>query len=161
MDKEVENILRSSILDTKIDQVIPREDLLEVVLAVQGDAIYALTDNQLTSYIFVLSQYQLFLQVQANVKYIKFIEAKRTFDLKMSREVSKNKEKATIKEKEANALSSSEELQGFEKAMVVRQADYLLFEKVPESVAEIANALKKELGLRAPQAGVNRSTYGR
>lgn len=159
MDKEILDTLNKSLADTKIDKISPNQELLDVVLSLQGNKLAALTEPELTNYIFVLSQYQLFLQTQSNYRHIRYMEAKREFEFSLAREVSKLEGK-TIKEKEAKALSDNLELQLLEKAMRVRQADHILFDKVPENLSEMANALKKELSLRSTTLNPG-NRYGR
>lgn len=160
MDKDIIELLEKSIVDTKIDLIQPDKELLEVVLSLQGNNINALSEQQLSSYIFVLSQYQHFLQVQANYKDIRYSNAKRDYEFSLAKAVSAIEGK-TVKGKELKALISSENLQYLEKQLRLREADSMLFSKVPETLSEMANALKKELGLRGPMLGGNKYGYSR
>lgn len=157
MDKDIRENLTKSINSTLVDRIAPNTGLLETVLALQGDLISTLTDQQLTSYMYTLAQYQVFLHTQVNLKNIRFMESKREFEFALAKETVKSTAK-TVKEKEFNALINNEHLQELEKKMRLREAEYVLYDKVPDSISEITNALKKELGLRAPNLKGNR--YG-
>jgi hypothetical protein len=159
MDKDILEVLEKSISDTKIDKVSPNKELLDIVLSMQGDRIGNLTDSELTNYMFVLAQYQFFLQSQVNYKLIRYLESKREYEFALAKECSKIEAK-TIKEKEAKALSSSEYLQTLEKSMRIKNADHIMFDKIPENLSEMANALKKELSLRTPNTSGG-GRYGR
>jgi hypothetical protein len=156
MDKEILAKLSQSLAETKLDKVNPDKDVIEKVLTIQSHQLSSLSDSELSQNIYTLSQYLIFLTVQYNARNIKYLESKRTFEFALARDVSKRDEK-TIKEKEAMARLNSEELQKLEKDLRLKEADYLLFDKIPESISELVNAFKKELGLRMPRN--NRGPY--
>ena len=150
MDKDILAKLTQSLADTKLDKVNPDKTVVENVLTLQSHQLPTLTDSELSQNIYTLSQYLVFLTIQCNARNIKYLEAKRTFDFALAREVSKREGK-TVKEKEAMALLNSEELQVLEKDLRLKEADFILFDKIPEAMSELVNAFKKELGLRYPR----------
>lgn len=147
LDKDISNKLTKSLVDTKIANIKPSKDKLDEILRLPSDQISTIPDNKVTEYIYCLAQYQVFLHVQANSRKILFLESKRSFDAEVAREVSKIEGK-TIKERASYAINNNQQLQALEKDMRIKEADYILFENIPESVSELANALKKELSIR-------------
>lgn len=158
MDKDLLEQLAKSLSDTKIDKINPDKSELDTVLALPSHQLSSLSDKELSQYIYILSQYLVFLTVQANARHIKFLEAKRSYELSLAKEMAKCEAK-TVKEKSTAALLGSEELQKKEKDLRVKESDYILFEKVPEAIGELSNALKKELSIRQPNKF--NSPYGR
>lgn len=147
MDQEITDKLLSSLSDTKIDLIDPDKDELSAVLSLKSHQLSTLNEESLTKYIYSLSQYLIYLQVQSNVRNVKFLEAKRCFEIELYKEMNKFEAK-TVKEKENMALLSSEHLQKLEKDMRIKSADYKLFEKLPDHISELINAFKKELSNR-------------
>lgn len=149
MDKEVKDQLTQSLSETYIDRINPDKGELDRVLTLRSDHLASLADTEISRYIYTLSQYVVFLTVQLNARHIKFLEAKRSYEFSLAQVVTKTEAK-TIKEKVNTALSTNEDLQKKEKRLRVLESDFILFEKVPEAVTELANALKKELAVRQP-----------
>ena len=139
--------LQKSISDTMITSICPNKDQLAEALSLQSDELSALTERELSKYIYTLSQYIVYLQVQCNSRHIKYLESKRRYELALAKG-SISIEAKTLKEKARIALSNDPELQKYEKILRITEADYMLFEKIPESVTELVNALKKELSIR-------------
>jgi hypothetical protein len=149
MDKDILESITKSLDSTKIDMISPEPDILNKVLTLQSTQIQVLTEYDITRYIYVLAQYQIFLQVQCNVRNIRYLDSKRRYEFQLARELS-NFEGKTVKERTSTALLNSPDLQDLEKEMKIKEADYLLFDKIPDAIAEMSNALKKELSIRLP-----------
>lgn len=161
LDPEIAKKLAKSLEDTKIASIKPSKDKLDEILHLQADQISTIQDSKLTEYIYALAQYQVFLHVQSNSRKILFLESKRTFDAEVSRQVVRNTQGKTVKERLALALENDPRLQELEKDMRIKEADQLLFDNVPESVSELSNALKKELSIRFTNKGFKSSSYER
>lgn len=152
LDTDILNKVSQSLEECKFHLIKPEKDLLDKILGLNGYTISSLDNNTLSSYLFALAQYQIFIQTQVNIRNIKYVESKRAYDLEMAREIQKTNAK-TIKEKNTTALLNSPILQELEKDMRVKYSDHIIFDKIPDSIAELSNALKKEIALR----GINKS----
>lgn len=144
MDKAISDKLVISLNETQIDLIDPDKDEIERVLKVKSSQISNLSEDMLTRYIYSLSQYLVFLQVQSNVRNIKYMDFKGVFELALHIEMSKVDAK-TVKEKENTAILSSDKLQKMQLELRELAADARLFEKIPDRVEELINAFKKEL----------------
>jgi uncharacterized membrane protein len=121
---------------------------IESILALRGQDLSVLTEKKLSEYIYTATQYQLYLQFHYNVRYVEYLKAKRKFDVALNRELVKMTSKQTVKEKIAEAMQQ-EDLAILESNVASLEAKYNLLNKIPESFSELANALKKDLSLRA------------
>jgi len=139
--------ITTSLEETKIDHISPEADGLDKALAVKGYDISSLADAEISQHMYTLSQYIVFLQVQCNVRQIKYIDAKRMYELAIAKAVA-NQTGKTVKERTNTALLESGELQRLEQDYRLTEADFILFSKVPDSILEVVNAFKKELSLR-------------
>lgn len=148
MDQAILNQIIKSLQDTKIDLINPNPECLNTVLGLSGANLNRLTDEELSQHVYTLSQYVIYLQCQYNVRYIRYLEAKRIYEGSLA-EVSSKMTGKTVKEKTMAALLESPKLQELEKRMSGLEYDYLLFEKIPDQVQELSNALKKELSVRS------------
>lgn len=158
MNNELLNKLAKSLSDTRIDKIKPNPDLIEKVLSIQGIDFPNIQDHELSQHLYTLSQYLVFLNLQCNARQIKFLEAKRKFEFEQAKLVATIEGK-TIKERESTAILNNEVLQTLEKDMRQKEYDFILFNKVPDSVTEIVNAIKKELSVRNPQQFKSTKAY--
>lgn len=149
IDKDILDAVTKSLNVTKIDLISPEEDVLQRALGLQSNQIQTLQESEIVGYIYVLAKYQTFLQVQSNVRNIRYLDAKRRFELRLAKEMS-TVEGKTVKERTSTVLLNSLELQELEKEMRIKEADYIILEKIPDTVSEMTNALKKELATRNP-----------
>lgn len=143
--------LSQSLNDTFLDQIQINGSVLSTVLSYDGETITNLTDKQLSSTLFDLSRYQVYLQLHANIRVTTLISAKRAYANELRRtliNMSEIKGKLTVKEKEARAMDQNPKLQELEEALEEAEKQEALFRKVPEQTLEIVNALKKELSRR-------------
>lgn len=131
----------------RADYINPEEDVLNQVLSMHSGEVDTLSNKELFQYIFALSKYQLFLQVQGNIRNINQLEAKRKYEFALDRAALNFNEK-TIKAKEVKAKLENEDIQKLEEDYYIKEAEYLLFNKVPECVEQLINALKKEFSAR-------------
>lgn len=147
LEKDILQKLNESLSETQIGSIRPDKNRLDELLRVKAEQLANLSDSMLSQYIYILSQYQVFLNVQYNSKKILALESKRIFEGALAKQVSKVEGK-TVKERSYLVLENNIELQKLEKEMRILEADSNLFENIPSSVSELANALKKELSLR-------------
>lgn len=148
MNDAVKDRIAQSLLDTRLGSISPDYEEIETILSLKGSRLSFLTSKDLTHYIYSLSQYLIFLQVQVNIRNIKYIDAKKAYETALAREMSTKDTKRTLKEKTSEVLLSSEKLQQLSQALQVKEADYRLFDKIPDHILELVNALKKELATR-------------
>lgn len=151
MNEAIMKRLNTSLHDTRLDKIDPTQnrDDLDKALLIRGHEISTMATEELMAHMYTLTQYTVFMHMQSNIRQIKFLEAKREYELALAKALS-GKQGKTVKERASAAILESEDLQKLESEMRVREADHIMFEKVPDSLAELANALKKELSLRTP-----------
>ncbi len=149
MDKKIIDRLEQSLDKSKLLLIKPEEEAIDAVLAVSSNELSTMSDYDISKCIYTLAQYQVWLQVYCNMKHIKYLEAKRTFDIALSK-VTASLSAKTLKEKNQQAIENNKQLQELEKDLKIKEHDYLLFDKIPDSISELANALKKELSIRLP-----------
>lgn len=147
MNEAIWKRLSASLADTRLDQLDPDRSALDKALKVQGHELSNMATEELTTHMYTLTQYTVFMNMQTNIRRIKFIEAKRDYELALARELS-TKQGKTVKERSSAAMLESPELQKLELEMRVREADHILFDNIPDSIAELASAMKKEIGNR-------------
>lgn len=147
--------LEASISSTYIGMIEPDPDFLKEVLTTPAHQITTFSDSELTKAIYVLAQYQTFLQAQLNLREIKYLDAKRNYELELAKS-SLGLAGKTNKEKTTQALLNSEILQDLEKEVKITEYDFKLFQKIPDAILELGNALKKELSLRTNKRGYDR-----
>lgn len=147
LNVSIKSKIEDSLSDTYIDQVSPDGDSLKKILSLSGYELNALDDSIVTQYIYTLTQYLVFLQVQTNVRQIKYLDTKRQYELALSKAIANTSGK-TIKERSKLALIENDAVQKLEQSFKVAEADYILFTKIPDSILELINAFKKELSIR-------------
>lgn len=149
MDSKTKDKIEKSLEVSKLSSIHPDEDELSATLALKSSDLASLTDQDLSRSIFTLAQYQVWLQTYCNIKHIVYLDAKRVFEIALTR-ASKNLDGKTLKEKSQKALEADSALQSLERDLKAKEHDYFLFDKIPETISDLANALKKELSIRTP-----------
>jgi hypothetical protein len=136
--------------ETFLNKIAIDGDVLARALSYDGEAITNLTDTQLSSTLYDLSKYQIYLQLHANIRTANYAAAKRAFESELGKVLIslKASSKATSKEKIALAIQHNERLQQLEENVATTEMEEILFRKVPEQAVELVNALKKELSRR-------------
>jgi hypothetical protein len=136
--------------DTGLSEVAPNLEALKEALSIDGTKLGTLTSQKISSLIFTLSRYQLYLQLQCNIRSVKRNTAKRQFEIEQGKALIKlPSSKLTVKEKAAKVLEEHEGLANLESKYATADDECTLFHKTPEMVLEIINALKKELSIRS------------
>jgi hypothetical protein len=152
MSNQYEQEILTCLSGLGLDSIAPNEAVFREALSLAGEDISSMPINRISKLIFTLSQYQVYLQLQANIQSAKYRKAKRDFELELNRTLIQVKEsKMTIKEKTAKAFEINEQLSVLEEAMTVAEGKDIALHKIPESALEIINALKKELSIRGLQ----------
>ena len=130
------------------------EDIFNFKPAVDMDA----TNSQVLSrYTIILAQYFITLQVRYNTARVIAGQKKKVLDRKVYDLLKTDAvEGKTLKEREANAISSSPELQGLELDYDEASAERDLLEGLDSPITELINALKSEVRRRAEERQYSR-----
>jgi hypothetical protein len=130
------------------------EDIFNFKPAVDMDA----TNSQVLSrYTIILAQYLITLQVRYNTARVIAGQKKKVLDRKVYDLLKTDAvEGKTLKEREANAISSSPELQGLELDYDEASAERDLLEGLDSPITELINALKSEVRRRAEERQYSR-----
>ena len=140
----------NSLEEVGLDTMVPKTNPLVEIAAIDGESLSTLSSQKISSLIFNLSRYQVYLQVQCNVRSARFKRAKRDYNLLLFRVLSEMKgSKLTVKEKTAKALTDNPDLAVLELELAEAEAEDTVFQNIPTSTVEIINSLKKELSIRA------------
>jgi len=135
--------------ETGLGSITPQPEALKEALSIDGTMLGTLSAQKISSLIFTLTRYQLYLQLQSNMRTVKRDSTKRRYELELGKTMIKlQKSKLTVKEKAAQALEDNPNLAVLEENWYKAESEATLFHKTPEMVMEIANALKKELSVR-------------
>ena len=130
-------------------------DLSKKLLQLTGNDITTMPDITLSENIYNAARYMSFLQLYYNQANATYIHLKREHDLEVLKEVQKLKLNKTIKEKTAYVIENIPGLYSQFEELQKLEITVNLLQKMPESVMELANALKKELQRRNIQLGKN------
>lgn len=130
------------------------EDIFNFKPAVDMDATNSQT---LSRYTIILAQYLITLQVRYNTARVIAGQKKKVLDRKVYDMLKSDAvEGKTLKEREANAVSSSPELQALELDHDEASAERDLLEGLDGPITELINALKSELRRRAEERQYSR-----
>ncbi len=144
---ETEDPILADVVALRLDKIKPDMAALDAVLDIQSNEVSSLTKEELSAHIHTLSVYTGFLQAQLNMREIKFNRRKAAFDIE--HEIALHRvEGKTIKEKANKALVDNPKLQTLKKAKDEAEEKFILLKKIPESIENIMNALKKEYSSR-------------
>lgn len=156
MDERVRNrLLETSTALSLYSATSPSEveDVFNFRPAIDMDA----TDSQtLSRYTIILAQYLITLQVRYNTARVVASQKKKVLDRKVADLLKQGDGKGTFKEREANAISSSEELQALELDHDEAAAERDLLDGLDTPIIELINALKSELRRRAEERQYSR-----
>jgi len=147
MEKKISDTLSATLSETRIFSIKPSTEQIDEVLTLSADHISNLTDQQLSRYIYILSQYSVFLNLQCNSKKILADESRHIYDTEVGKVISKLEGK-TVKDRISMALENDEKLRNLEMDMRIRAADSTLLENIPDAIMNLSNALKKESSFR-------------
>jgi hypothetical protein len=151
VDINFNKIIQESLEGTHLEQVgLGDPSTLDWALNIDPNHVTVIPAEDLSKAIFTLSQYVGFLQAQLNLREATYLYEKRQFGRQVSLAISKIP-KGTVQEREAKAISGSEELKMLEGRIIKAHTDYLMLQKMPEAMLEKINALKKELSRRIDQ----------
>jgi len=124
---------------------------IEAAITLNGRSLSSIPDEKLSAYVYNLAQYQLYIQLHYNIRNVEYTRAKVAFERALNKAIAGIEGKQTIKEKTAKAMEDINLLR-LEENMLEAETKLLIFHKIPETFTEVANALKKELGLRVNNA---------
>jgi hypothetical protein len=146
----VEELSKAKLLD-----YTPDMKGIEAILQLKGRDLSTLSEDKLSECVFVITQYQLYLQLHHNIRNIEYLNLENQFDRALNSALLKVADKKlTVKEKMAVAMEGNTELQELEDNAFRAKSKYLLFNKIPDSLIEWGNAIKKELSIRASKKDI-------
>lgn len=152
MDERIQNrLLETSTALSLYSATSPSE--VEDVFAFKPAVDMEATDSQtLSRYTIILAQYLITLQVRYNTARVIASQKKKVLDRKIAEMLKAGGvEGKTLKEREANAVSSDGELQSLELDYDEAAAERDLLEGLDKPITELINALKSELRRRAEE----------
>jgi len=148
MDIELRRFLQDSVKGTHLDQVgLGSQEQLQWALSLNPEDLVVLPVEDISKAIFIYAQYIVFVQAQLNVREASLMYEKRKFNRAVAKAISKYP-KGTVAEREAKAFEDNEDLRMLEQQYLKAQTNFVMFQKMPDSMAEVVNALKKELTRR-------------
>ena len=150
-DRIRQRLLETSNSLTLYSAVSPSEveDVFNFRPAVDMDAV---NSQLLSRYTIILAQYLITLQVRYNTARVIASQKRKVLDRKIAELVrTGNIEGKTLKEREANAVIATPELQELELDYDEAAAERDLLEGLDKPITELINALKSELRRRADE----------
>lgn len=125
---------------------VGNKTVLEWALKIDPESVVLFSGQELTKAMYSLTQYAAFLQAQLNIREATFLYEKRKFGREIALAISKYK--GTVQEREAKALDEVDELKMLEDRMIAAESQFIIFKKMPESILEKVNVIKKEMSRR-------------
>jgi hypothetical protein len=154
MDDPVRNRLKRVSDDLSLHFVAPPSDIQEV-FNLNARNMEVISPQILSQYVVMLGQYLITLQYRYNVARVDSSTKKKVLDRKIKSLIkSGNIPGGTLKEREANAIETSPELQelGLEYDVAVAERD--LLEGIDKPIIELMNALKAENNRRRDERAI-------
>lgn len=145
MDEQIRAKLLETSNDLSLFAATP-PSLIEQVFRFQPMAEMDVTDaSTLSKYTVMLAQYLISLQVRFNTSRVIASQKKKVLDRKVAELLQAGAvEGKTLKEREANAVASSSELQELEREYDEAAAERDLLEGIDKPITELINAFKAE-----------------
>lgn len=126
----------------------PNRNLVVEVLMLDAATIGQLHKKQLAQYVIVLGQYLVTLQYNQNLKGVEYLLLNSTFEHKAQSaqfESSELKDVTTVKAKRSWVITNVPEITEMYNALLTAEAEKMIISNMVASVAELLNAIKKEL----------------
>lgn len=151
MDERIRRRLRETSDSLSLYSAMPPSDI-EEVFNFSVREMDTTSSETLSRYTVMLGQYLITLQVRFNTARVIAGQKKKVLDRKVKDLIGSGAvEGPTLKEREHNAVASSEELQGLELDYDEAAAERDLLEGLDKPITELINALKSELRRRAEE----------
>ena len=133
---------RLGIADTPLDL-----EFIESIKRLKPDILSKIDNHVITSYIFALSQYLFFIQVNHNKAIVRLLNSKSVFDRVIDKESYARSGKITTSSKD-EALVNSLELRELKETVEEFERQVKVSEGLDEPIIQMINAFKKELQRR-------------
>lgn len=151
MDERIRNRLRETSDSLSLYSAMPPSDI-EEVFNFNVREMDSAPSQTLSKFTVMLGQYLITLQVRFNTARVIAGQKKKVLDRKVKDLINSGAvEGATLKERERNAVASSEELQALELDYDEAAAERDLLDGLDKPITELINALKSELRRRAEE----------
>jgi len=151
MDERIRRRLRETSDSLSLYSAMPPSDI-EEVFNFQVREMDSTPSQTISRYTVMLGQYLITLKVRFNTARVIAGQQKKVLDRKVKNLIGSGViEGPTLKERERNAISSSEELQALELDHDEAAAERDLLDGLDKPITELINALKSELRRRAEE----------
>ena len=152
MDEQIRNNLLKVSSELSLYSAIPPSKIEEVFKFNPLVEMEATDSRKLSTYTVMLAQYLITLQVSFNTARVQASQKKKVLDRKVTTILQAGGvEGKTLKEREANAVASSPELQALSSDYDQAAAERDLLEGLDRPITELINAFKAELRRRADE----------
>lgn len=157
MDDRIRDRLLATSIALSLYSATSPSEVEEVFNFKPGVDMEATDSKTLSRYTIILAQYLITLQVQYNTARVISSQKKKVLERRITNLLKSGQvEGKTLKEREANAVSSNEELQALELDYDEAAAERDLLEGLDTPIIELINALKSELRRRAEERQYSR-----
>lgn len=157
MDDRIRDRLLATSTALSLYSATSPSEVEEVFNFKPGVDMEATDSKTLSRYTIILAQYLITLQVQYNTARVISSQKKKVLERRITNLLKSGQvEGKTLKEREANAVASNEELQALELDYDEAAAERDLLEGLDTPIIELINALKSELRRRAEERQYSR-----
>lgn len=151
MDERIRKRLRDTSNSLSIHKAAPPAQI-EDVFNYNVNALEATESKVISQYTIMLAQYLITLQARFNTARVIASQKRKVLDRRVKALLQTGEVKgSTLKEREANAIASSQELQELELEYDEAAAERDLLEGIDKPITELINAFKSELRRRADE----------
>lgn len=150
MDERIRSVLEATTISLSLDTAMPPSQI-EEVFNFNAREMEVIDSKILSQYTIMLAQYLITLQARFNTARVIASQKKKVLDRKVYLILKDETSKGTLKEREANAISSNEDLQALAGDYDEAAAERDLLEGLDKPITELINALKSELRRRADE----------
>jgi hypothetical protein len=134
---------------TRLSSVVTYSEEVDRILSLSGRELTNLTDSKLSQYLFTLTNHITYVQLHYNIRNMWHLRAKGKYELELNKALAEMaSSKLTVKEKTAKAMENPKLTELYED-WKSKEAQYTMLHKIPESLLEVANSIKKEMTIRS------------
>ena len=151
MDERIRNRLKETSNSLSIHKAMAPSQI-ESAFNFDVSNLEVTTSEQVSKYTIMLAQYLITLQARFNTARVIASQKRKVLDRRVKSLLQIGEVKgSTLKEREANAIASSEELQTLELEYDEAAAERDLLDGIDKPITELINAFKSELRRRADE----------
>jgi len=151
MDEKIRNKLRETSNSLSIHKAVSPSQI-ENAFNFDVNILEATPSQQISQYTIMLAQYLITLQARFNTARVIASQKKKVLDRRVKALLQTGEVKgSTLKEREANAIASSVELQALELEYDEAAAERDLLDGLDKPITELINAFKSELRRQADE----------